>query len=139
MSHQGSQPTRVVDASAVVEALLGIGPHAAWAAGQLADAHLIAPNHMLVEAANALRRVQARGWVSSEMAALAHADLLELPVDLYPYEAVAERAWDLRATVASYDACYVALAEVLDADLVTLDARLARAPGSTCRFRTPPT
>ena len=130
--------TRVVDASVVVEAILGIGRRADWAAAQLADAHLAAPHLMPVEAANALRRVQARGLIGADVANLAHAELLALPVDLYPYEAIAERAWRLRASIASYDACYVALAEQIGADLLTLDARLARSPGPTCRFLTPP-
>ena len=130
--------TRVVDASVVVEAILGIGPRADWAAAQLADAHLAAPHLMPVEAANALRRLQARGLIGADIANLAHAELLALPVDLYPYEAIAERAWQMRASVASYDACYVALAELIGADLLTLDTRLTRAPGPTCRFLTPP-
>ena len=131
-------PTRVVDASVVTEAILGIGPHADWAATQLADAHLAAPHLMSVEVANALRRAQARGLIGAEVANLAHAELMVLPVDLYPYEAIAERAWQMRASVAIYDACYVALAELIGADLLTLDARLARAHGPTCRFLTPP-
>ena len=130
--------TRVVDASVVVEAILGIGPRADWAAAQLADAHLAAPHLMPVEAANALRRLQARGFIGADIANLAHGELLALPVDLYPYEAIAERAWQLRATIASYDACYVALAELIGANLVTLDARLARAHGPICSFLTPP-
>ena len=130
--------TRVVDASVVVEAILGIGPRADWAAAQLADAHLAAPHLMPVEAANALRRVQARGLIGADVANLAHAELLALPVDLYPYEAIAERAWQIRTTVASYDACYVALAELIGADLLTLDTRLARAHGPNCRVLTPP-
>ena len=131
-------PSRVVDASVVAEAILGIGPHADWAATQLADAHLAAPHLMPVEAANALRRLQARGLIGADVANLAHAELLALPVDLYPYEAIAERAWQLRATIASYDACYVALAELTGANLLTLDTRLTRAHGPTCRFLTPP-
>ena len=130
--------TRVVDASVVVEAILGIGAHAHWAAAQLADAHLVAPHLMPVEVANALRRAQARGLIGADVANLAHADLMALPVDLYPYEAFAERAWQLRTSVASYDACYVALAELIGADLLTLDTRLARAHGPNCRFLTPP-
>ena len=43
------------------------------------------------------------------------------------------RAFELRDDVTAYDACYVALAEALDATLVTADARLAAAPGVSCR------
>jgi predicted nucleic acid-binding protein len=68
---------------------------------------------------------------------LAHADLLDLGVELFPYEPFAQRIWDLRATVTPYDGWYVALAEHLDAPLATLDRRLGRAPGPTCAFLTP--
>jgi predicted nucleic acid-binding protein len=138
MSGAKPVPTRVVDASVVVEAMLGIGPHAGWAATQVADSHLAAPHVMPVEVANALRRAQARGLIGADVANLAHGELVALPVDLYPYEAIAERAWQMRASVASYDACYVALAELIGADLLTLDTRLSRAHGPTCRFLTPP-
>jgi predicted nucleic acid-binding protein len=72
--------------------------------------------------------------VGPETAALAHADLLELPVALVPYAPLAHRAWELRHTLTSYYAAYVALAEQLDAPMATLDARLARAPGPGCSF-----
>jgi len=138
VSRHRSPTTLVADASAIVEMLLGIGRHATWATAQLAGAHLAAPCFMPIEVANTLRRFQVTGLIGAEVASLAHADLLELHFEVYPYETVAERAWALRANVATYDACYVALAERLDADLVTLDTRLARAPGSSCRFLTPP-
>ena len=51
---------------------------------------------------------------------------------------LAERAWELRGSVTYADACYVALAELLDAPLITLDRRLAQAPGPRCAFLTPP-
>ena len=54
-----------------------------------------------------------------------------------PYEPLAERAWSLRETVSTYDAWYVALAETLNSDMVTLDGRLAGAPGPMCTFITP--
>ncbi len=62
----------------------------------------------------------------------AHADLLDLPVALYPFAPFADRVWELRATVTSYDAWYVLLAESLGCSLVTLDRRLAKAPGVRC-------
>ena len=67
---------------------------------------------------------------------MAHADLLALPVELFPYVSSAERAWELRGNVTSYDGCYVALAEGLRAPLATLD-RLAHAPGVRCAFLSP--
>jgi predicted nucleic acid-binding protein len=46
--------------------------------------------------------------------------------------------WEVRENVTTYDAWYVALAELLDAPLATLDARLRRAAGTSCRFLIPP-
>ena len=63
----------------------------------------------------------------------AHADLLDLPITLYPFDPLADRIWTLRQTVNAYDAWYVAL----DAPLTTVDHRLARAPGPTCVLMTP--
>jgi predicted nucleic acid-binding protein len=57
---------------------------------------------------------------------------------LWPVGRTSARAWELRGSVTYYDASYVALAELLDAPLVTLDPRLARAPGPRCEFLTPP-
>ena len=130
--------TVVVDASVVVAALVVGGPAGRWAEGVLTSSdHLAAPHLMPVEAANILRRAALAGDITADTAALAHTDLLDLPAELFPYAPVAARAWELRANVSIYDATYVALAEALEAPLATLDARLARAPGPTCRFLLP--
>jgi predicted nucleic acid-binding protein len=75
--------------------------------------------------------------VTDDAATLAHADLLALRLDLVPYDVVGERIWQLRGNVGSSDAWYVAVAELLDAPLATLDRRLAAAPGPRCEFLTP--
>jgi predicted nucleic acid-binding protein len=75
--------------------------------------------------------------VSSDVASLAHALMLELEVELFPYRPVAERIWALRENLSPYDAWYVALAEALDAPLATLDLRLGRAPGIDCEVISP--
>lgn len=72
------------------------------------------------------------------VADLAHRDLLRLPLELFPYDAVAGRVWELRASITPYDAAYVGLAELLGGPLATLDRRLARAPGTRCAFLLPP-
>jgi predicted nucleic acid-binding protein len=77
------------------------------------------------------------GDVSQDSASMAHADLLALPVELFPYEPFAPRVWQLRAGITAYDAWYIALAEELGVALATLDLRLSRAPGPRCRFVTP--
>jgi predicted nucleic acid-binding protein len=129
--------TVVVDASAVVAALVDGGPDGRWAATELARETLAAPHLMPVEAANILRRAVIVGDLSIDVASLAHADLVQLPVELFPYEPQAERVWELRDNLTAYDAWYVALAELLDASLVTLDERIARAPGLRCKVLVP--
>lgn len=54
-----------------------------------------------------------------------------------PYELLAPRAWELRANLSIHDAAYVALAELADATLVTLDGRIGGAPGLRCTVATP--
>lgn len=130
--------TRVVDAGVVVAALVDAGETGRWAEMMLLGEHLAAPHHMPSEVSNILRRAVLAGELSEDGAALAHAELVGLPVDLFPYAPVASRVWALRANVTAYDAWYVALAELLDAEMATLDRRLARAPGPECRFRLPP-
>lgn len=81
-----------------------------------------------------------RGLLSAGNAATVHGQLARTDVELYPYSIVAERAWELRENVTPYDAGYVALAELLDCPLATLDRRLVRSPGPTCPMRLgPPT
>lgn len=126
----------VLDASAAVALLLDVGPDGAWTEQVLAGEQLAAPHLMPVEAANILRRAAMRGEISADAAALAHADLLALPVDLFPYEPFAPRVWELRENISAYDGWYVALAEALGANLVTLDGTLSRAPGPRCAFLT---
>lgn len=134
-----TRPALVCDASAVVSALVDSGPDGAWAAEHLAGSHLFAPAQMPFECANILRRHEQAGLISADQAIQAHVDLLALPVELWPYEAVATRVWQLRANLTCYDAAYVALAEAIDAVLVTLDRRIVRAPGLSCAVSTPPT
>lgn len=132
--------TIVVDASALVALLLDGGPAGAWVTSAIDGATLAAPHLSLPEAANVLRRHERSGLVHGAEATLAHADLLALPLQLWPYEPLAERAFELRHNLTIYDASYVALAELLGAPVLTLDARLASAPGPRCRiiaFRAP--
>jgi predicted nucleic acid-binding protein len=130
--------TLVVDASMVVAALVEGGLVGRWAEETLLSDHLAAPHLMPVEVANVLRRAIRSGEISADTASLAHADLQSLRVDLFPYAPVATRAWELRENLTLYDAWYVALAELLDARLATLDTRLARAPGPACKVVVPP-
>jgi predicted nucleic acid-binding protein len=130
-------PLVVVDASTVVAALVDTGPDGRWAEHVLLAGDLAAPQLMPAEVGNVLRRAALAGQISADAATLAYADLQALRIDLFPYEPFAERIWELRANVTTYDAWYVALAEYLDCPLATLDQRLARAPGITCDVTLP--
>ncbi len=127
----------VVDASLVVAALIDSGKDGTWAHELLGTNQLAAPHLMPVEVANILRRAVLNGDLSADSAALAHADLLDLRIDLYPYDPFAARVWELRGNLTCYDAWYVALAEALEAKLATLDLRLSRSHGARCLFAIP--
>lgn len=126
-------PARIVlDASATVALLADAGPLGQWVEATIGGASLFAPELMPFEVNNILRRHALAGVLDPSAATLAHMDLVALPVDLYPYAVVAERVWELRANLTTYDGSYVALAELLAASVITLDPRLARAPGPQC-------
>ena len=118
--------------------LIATGPNGRWAESILAPESLVAPHHMPAEAANVLRRLVLARDLSSDSAVSAHEDLIRLGVQLAAYPLHAERVWELRGSLTPFDAWYVALAESLNAPLVTLDRRLARARGPTCDFLLPP-
>ena len=130
--------TVVVDASLVVAALVDGGATGAWAEAVVGSGPLAAPHLMPAEVANVLRRLVASRAISADTAAMAHDDLAALRIDLFPYDAVSARAWQLRDNLTIYDAWYVALAETLGAKLATLDVRLSRAVGPRCVFSLPP-
>lgn len=129
--------TLVVDASVVVAGLVDSGPDGTWAETMLLSGSLFGPHLLPVEVTNILRRAALADRISADVAALAHADLLDLDIRLLPYELVADRVWELRDNVTSYDAWYVAIAELLGSPLATLDQRLARSDGPRCKFATP--
>lgn len=129
--------TLVVDASLMVGAAVDAGPEGRWAERLLASSDLAAPHLIHAECANAYRRAERSGDLSSDVSRQALQDSLNTRITLYAFEPFAERVWSLRATVTPYDAWYVALAEFLDAPLATLDRSLANAPGPTCRFEIP--
>jgi predicted nucleic acid-binding protein len=121
------------DSSVLVAMLVDGGPAGRWATSVLTAASaLLAPHLAIFEAAKILRRHQLAQIITADQAAQAHADLLDLPIDLWPYEVLAERTWQLRENLSVYDGSSVALAEMTDTTLATLDARIAGAPGVSC-------
>ncbi len=127
----------VCDASAIVALLLDSGADGRWVTTAVSEADLAAPSLVQFEAANIIRRHELAGLVSADQASQAHADLLDLAIEQWPYEILAGRAWELRLNLSSYDASYVALAELIDATLVTLDKRISGAPDLRCTIATP--
>lgn len=125
------------DSSAVVALLLDSGPDGRWAAEQLSGVRLLAPSLVMFEAGNIIRRHELAGLVSPDQAVQAHADLLDLTIEQWPYDLLAWRVWELRSNLSSYDASYVAVAELAGASLVTLDRRIGRAPHLRCTVLLP--
>jgi len=122
----------VVDASVLVTALADDVSDGDRARARLRGEALAAPDHVDLEVTSVLRGRHAGGHISARRAELALADLAALPMDRVPTLRLIARCWELRDNLTVYDAAYVALAEVLDAPLLTADARLAKAPGPRC-------
>ena len=120
----------VVDASALVEMLLS-RPSGQRVAHRLLDPleTLHVPHLIDLEVAQALRRYQAAGEMSPPRARQALLALIQMPLERHAHWPFLDRIWDLRRNVTAYDAVYIALAEALEAPLLTCDRALARAPG----------
>lgn len=125
----------VVDASVVVDLLLGSGGTAGdRLAGRLRDRESVLAPHLLdVEVGQVLRRYVQRGELEAESAAVRLRRLVGLPVRRVPHGRLLPRAFELRANVPMYDGVYLALAEAVDAPLVTGDAGLEDVPGARAR------
>ena len=125
----------VVDASALLELLLQTSLGARVEARLFGeDDELHAPHLLDVEVAQGLRRLVRTGEVSSGRAEEAIADLTALDLHRHAHLDLLGRAWKLRDNISAYDAMYVALAEAIDAPMVTCDSPLAKAPGHRARI-----
>lgn len=120
----------VLDASAAIEWLLRTS-----AAAKI-DRRLFSPSaslhspHLLdLEIAQVLRRYVRDKVITAERGREALGDLADLPLNRYPHDFLIPRVWELRTNLTAYDAVYVALAELLDAPLLTCDKGIASAPG----------
>ena len=87
---------------------------------------LHAPHLIDLEIAQVLRRYVRSAIISADRGAEAVSDFLDLPLTRYPHFVLLTRVWEMRHNVTAYDAAYLALAEALDAPLITRDRALAR-------------
>ena len=120
----------VVDASATVELLLNSSAGQRVAARIApSEVTLHAPHLLDLEVAQVLRRYVFQGVIDAARGQLALEHLALLDIDRYAHDLFLPRIWALRDNVTAYDAAYVALAEALDAPLLTTDRRLSAASG----------
>ena len=126
----------VIDASGIVELVLRTDTGQRLEA-MLDDSGLTlhAPQLFDLEVANALRRIARRGESMALRCDAALVRLLELDVERWPHEPLLARVWGLRHQLTAYDASYIVLAEALECDLLTGDARLSRAHGLSVNVR----
>ena len=123
----------VVDASCVYE-VVADATHAELIRARLAaDTDQVAPHLLDAEVLGVIRRDHLLGRLDRTAASQAVDDLRDWPAERIGHRLLLARAWELRDRVRSWDALYIALAEVFDATLVTLDQRLGRVTGLECR------
>ena len=108
---------------------LGVGARRIRERMEREDNSLHVPHLFEIEVINALRHHALRHGISESRRLELLEDLTTMSISRYAHTAMLPRIWELRDNVSAYDASYIALAETLEAPLVTRDARLARAPG----------
>jgi predicted nucleic acid-binding protein len=136
MTVVGEHPVIVVDASVLANALADDQAAGASARRQLrAAGEITAPDLVDVDTVSVLRKCWLRRTLTEERFSTAITHLQQLDFERVPTVRLMRRAFELRANVSAYDACYVALAEGLGCELVTGDGRLAAATGPRCPIR----
>ena len=124
----------VVDASVLAVALADDGADGDASRARLRGEDLVAPELLDLEVLSVLRGQLIAGTLDARRADLALNDLSAMPLKRAPHLPLLRRCWELRENLTTYDASYVALAETLDALLLTGDRRLARAAGPRCQI-----
>lgn len=125
----------VLDTSAAVEFLVGSDDLAEDVRVAVSGQKLAAPHAVDLECASTFRGlVQGRKLPASE-AERALRLLAAMALTRYSHAPLLPRIWQLRHNMWPYDAAYVALAEALTADLVTVDSKVSKVPGIRCHVR----
>ena len=110
------------------------GPDGTQARERLRGEELAAPHLVDIEVTSVLRRSILGGTMTEQRASQALQDLADLEIERVTHTVLLPRVWELRANYTAYDACYVAVAELFHAPVLTYDARMASAPGARCSF-----
>lgn len=124
----------IVDASFLVMALGDDGTDGAQARQRLRGEELAAPHLVDPEVTSVLRRSVLSGSMTGQRAGQALRDLADLDIERVAHTALLSRIWELRDNYTAYDACYVAIAELFRAPLLTYDAKMAGGAGARCAF-----
>ena len=122
----------VIDASVLAVALLDDGPDGDLVRNRLRGDQLAAPALIDLEVASVWRGLARGGHLDPRRVGFALDDLRQLPIQRVEHTRLLDRCWELRDNLTIYDAAYVALAEALQAPLLTGDRRLARSTGPRC-------
>ncbi len=122
----------VIDASALFEVVADTPASEQIRAIFEGDDDQAAPHLVDAEVLSVIQTHYRKGALDETAAAQAVDDLRAWPGQRWSHRPLLTRAWELRHNLRGYDALYVALAEALDAVLITRDGRLADAPGPRC-------
>lgn len=125
----------VVDASALLDAVLESRADGVLDSIAAADETLHAPHLVDLEVVSGLRRLSRSGQLRPAEADACLATFRMIRIRRHSHEPLLQRVWELRPSIGAYDAAYIALAEVLGCTLLTADARLARSTGHEATIR----
>lgn len=123
----------VTDAGVWVRAIVDEEPDDPIRSRLVKEGFVAAPALIDLEFVNVLRGLLTKRSIALSAAELALADFLQAPIDRHSHQSLLPRVWELRNNLTAYDAAYVALAEALGADLLSIDRRIAGAPNIRCR------
>ncbi len=126
----------VIDASVALEILIRT-PLGARISESIIREDVHVPHLIDIEVTNALRRLTISGGLNDNAADEALDGMRDWTLVRHEHTALLGRIWELKDSISAYDACYVALAETLNAPLLTLDAKLSRAHGHHAKIEMP--